>query len=124
MDYPKVHIEKITMDQNHYDDGNSRWNCLKLIEHSRKYPVFDLPLAGINIGGSPWGDDMSIDSFIYHSKRVFETSLSHPIILDDQGCIADGWHRVCKALVNGDTTIKAIRLETMPEPDYTYELKD
>ena len=36
---------------------------------------------------------------------------------DDHGYIADGWHRVIKALVEGRQTIKAIRIQEMPEPD-------
>lgn len=109
------------MDENNYVDGNHEWNCLKLIEHSKQFPVFELPLAGIDISRIPWSEQMCIDSFIYHAKRIENTSLKHPIILDDTGCVADGWHRICKAILKGDTTIKAIRLETMPKPDKVYE---
>jgi len=30
----------------------------------------------------------------------------------------DGMHRVCKALISGLKTIKAVKLLAMPEPDY------
>ncbi len=93
-----------------------RWTAHSLIEHSKKYNAFDLPLAGLNISGYPWGDP-TIDNFIYHSKRVQNADLDKPIILDDMGCIADGWHRVVKAILEGKETIQAIRLEDMPEPD-------
>ena len=33
------------------------------------------------------------------------------------GFIADGWHRIAKAILRGDETIKCVRLKTMPEPD-------
>lgn len=50
-EFPKVKIDGVTLDQNNYNDGHAVWNCLKLIEHSKQFPVFDLPLAGINING-------------------------------------------------------------------------
>jgi len=122
MKFPKVKIEGVSMDENNYDDGFAVWNSLKLIEHSKKYKVFHLPLVGINLGGCPWSKEMTIDSFLYHSKRIKNTDLKYPIILDDTGVIADGWHRVCKAILKGNTTIKAIRLETMPKPDKYHEI--
>lgn len=114
---PKVVIAEMTIDQNHFNDGNHRWSVLKLIEHSKQFKVFDMPLAGINLSGCPWGDKMDIDSFIHHCHRMENTSLEHPIILDDTGSIADGWHRIVKAILKGKRTIKAIRLESMPEYD-------
>ncbi len=118
---PKVEIEGIEITQNDYVRGDARWNCLKLIEHSKKYKVFDLPLAGIDIGISAWGGQLTVDDFVYHMKRIENTNLEYPILLDDRGTICDGWHRVCKALLRGDTTIKAIRLSTMPEADHCFK---
>ena len=54
-------------------------------------------------------------------KRVQETDLDHPLILDEEGFIMDGWHRVAKALLEGRETIKAVRFETTPAPDYLEE---
>lgn len=54
---------------------------------------------------------------IFQCKRVRECSLEYPIILDDVGQIADGYHRLCKAILEGRETIKAIRLLEMPAPD-------
>ena len=114
-EFPKVIIEKLEITENNFvRSKNESWNCTTLIEHSKKFKIFDLPLAGISLYGSPWGSIESLDSFMYHIKRIENTSLTHPILLDDYGQICDGWHRVCKAILKGDTTIKAIRLETMP----------
>lgn len=117
MSFPKVKIEDMELQENQYNDGNAIYNVLKLIEQSKKYPVFELPLAGINIGVSAWGSELSIDSFVYHCKRIEKASLEYPILLDNEGQICDGWHRICKALLEERTSIKAIRLEEMPEPD-------
>lgn len=113
---PKVKILSFHYSESNYVNYGRRWTAHSLIEHSKKYPVFDLPLAGIHIGGYPWGDS-SIYNFVYHSNRVKNASLENPIILDDMGQIADGWHRVVKAIMEGHETIKAIRLEDMPEAD-------
>lgn len=114
---PKVKIMSFHYSENSYVNYGRRYTAHSLIEHSKKYPVFELPLAGLNIAGYPWGNNPTIDNFIYHSKRVQNADLKNPIILDDMGCIADGWHRICKAILEGRETIKAIRLEDMPEPD-------
>ena len=45
------------------------------------------------------------------------TAVEGPIILDWNGCVADGRHRIIKAIVAGKTTIKAKRLTWRMEPD-------
>ena len=50
-------------------------------------------------------------------KRVLNTDLNYPIILNEEGFIMDGWHRVTKALLEGRETIKAVRFEKTPPPD-------
>lgn len=114
---PIVKIEGIKLHENGYERDNQYWSAISLIEHSKGYGVFDLPLAGINLNTEAWSQQSDIDWFIFHAKRVEEVDLKHPIILDDMGVICDGWHRVVKAILKGHKTIKAIRLESMPAPD-------
>jgi hypothetical protein len=85
-----------------------------LIEASKDLIPFKMPLCGIDISVEPWGK-MTIKSFIYHSKRVSNCTLDHPVILDDTGYICDGWHRVVMAVLRGDEYIMAKRLIVMPE---------
>ncbi len=47
-----------------------------------------------------------------------EANLSHPIVLSQDGRVMDGMHRVCRALIEGRKTIRAVRFEVDPEPDY------
>jgi hypothetical protein len=42
--------------------------------------------------------------------------LSHPIILDEDGVIMDGRHRVMKALLTEQKTIKVVRFDENPDP--------
>ncbi len=117
---PIVKIAVIDLNDNNYVNYGKKWKALTLIEHSKKFKPFDLPLAGIDLTRRAWGiDDM--DDFIHHMNRCKNTSLEHPIILDKYGVIADGIHRVCKAIVLGKSTIKAIRLESMPDHDSLVE---
>lgn len=53
----------------------------------------------------------------YHVKAVNESDLKYPIILDWNGSIADGRHRLIKALILGHSTIKCVRMNERPNPD-------
>ena len=120
MSYPVVNIDTVGLEENYFEDQDGCvYGSAKLIEHSKKYTPFDLPLAGIDLRRGSW-DINDLDDFIHHAKRCSNASLNYPIILDKYGTIADGCHRVVKAIVLGRETIKAIRLETMP----TYDRKE
>lgn len=115
---PQVIVGTVDLIDNFYKDNltGEIYSSLKLIEHSKQFPVFDLPLAGLCISSKPWelGD---IRSFCHHVIRMKKTDSKHPIILDSDGYVCDGWHRIADAIIKGKTTIEAIRLETMPDPD-------
>ena len=44
--------------------------------------------------------------------------LARPIILGADGRVMDGMHRVAKAILEGNATIKAVRFLKEPDPDY------
>lgn len=113
--YPKHRIEPMTFEESHYVADGEEWKARDLVDFAKvkKYKVFDLPLCGIDLNREPFLVD-NFDNFIFQMKRVNETDLKFPIILSDKGQIADGWHRVCKAILEGRETIKAIRLLEMP----------
>lgn len=114
---PKVEINGLSFKDSVFDSDGTMWRAEDLYEHAKKEGCdpFDLPLAGLYLDGMPFTINNMVD-FAEHCKRVNEANLSHPIIIDTLGCIADGNHRIIKALINGESTIKAIRLNTMPEP--------
>ncbi|MFA0814017.1 hypothetical protein [Microbulbifer epialgicus] len=115
MTAPKLKISEFHVFKNYYHDGKKSYRVEDLIELAKDQEAFDLPLAGIPIGDNPW-DGSTIKSFVYHVTRVNNADLSYPIILDVEGHIADGWHRVCKAILEGRKYIKAVRLTVMPDP--------
>lgn len=111
-------IENITFDRSEFRRDNNVWRAetLYLFAKAKEYPVLDLPLWAIDLSDEPF-ESRNLKQFIENVKRVNDCSLEHPIILDDNGQIADGYHRLCKAILEGHETIKAIRLEEMPTPD-------
>jgi hypothetical protein len=40
--------------------------------------------------------------------------LSYPIILSPSGEVLDGWHRICKAFLQGVEEVEAVQLIAMP----------
>lgn len=111
-------IENIPFSLSEFRRGNKVWRAetLYLFSKAKEYPVLDLPLWAIDLSDEPF-ESRNLKQFIENVKRVNDCSLEYPVILDDCGQIADGYHRLCKAILNGDETIKAIRLEEMPSPD-------
>ena len=47
-----------------------------------------------------------------------EADLSFPIILDKDGRVMDGMHRVCRAVREGIGRLPAVRFVANPEPDF------
>jgi ParB-like chromosome segregation protein Spo0J len=49
---------------------------------------------------------------------IEEVDVAYPIILGPDGRVMDGMHRIARAMLEGKSTIPAVRLERLPEPDY------
>lgn len=110
----KVEIQDFSYLENSFIKNGREYKVTDLIESSKDLPVFNLPLSGVDIGNFPWGN-INIKSFVFHFKRVQSSDISYPIILDDEGFVCDGWHRIAKAIIEGHEFIKAKRLIVMPE---------
>ena len=57
-----------------------------------------------------------------HCRRINAVTFEYPIILNDDGTLMDGGHRLCKALIEGRETIEAVRFPSMPPPDEVHHL--
>ena len=114
---PKLEFARIEPLQDYYDDGNgNRYSVAKLLDAARDLPVFDCPLAAISLVPEPWNDS-DMFHLAWHVRKVMKADLSVPILLDWRGCIADGRHRVIKAIALGKRTIPARRMTWKPDPD-------
>ena len=58
---------------------------------------------------------------VMHMKAVNNADLDRPIILDEDGELMDGRHRLMKAMLLGLNTIKAVRFDENPSPDKVTE---
>ncbi len=113
-----IPVDKMSFEESEFHRGKNVWKAetLYLFAKAKEYPILDLPLWAIDLSTEAF-DANDLQNFIFQCKRVRDTSLEYPIILDNYGQIADGYHRVCKAILDGHETIKAIRLTEMPAPD-------
>jgi hypothetical protein len=115
-----VRVENTGLKDGRYtDEKGNVWTVSRLIEHAKGLPIFDIPVAAIHIGAKVFSDVRTARELAEHVKRVQETDLEYPVLMDPDGFIMDGWHRVTKALVEGRATIKAVRFESLPCCEFT-----
>jgi hypothetical protein len=95
--------------------GRHEWRVSRLFELSRNLPVMDVPLKHLNV--YYLYSKLTLREMVTHMQAVERADLAFPIILDEDGEIMDGRHRVMKAMMTGAETIKAVRFETNPYPD-------
>jgi hypothetical protein len=114
---PKVKMRAAEPLQDYYSDceGN-RYSVARLLDDSKDLPVFEVPVAALDLSAVIW-DDASIYMLAFHVKKCMNADLDFPILLDWNGVIADGRHRVIKAIATGKRTVKARRMMWNPEPD-------
>ena len=105
------------------EHGLDAWDVDRLIELSRDLPVKDVDLASNDeIDSVYWFDDQlerpTVRRVVDHARLIEDVDLSYPIILGHDGRVMDGMHRIAKALLQGQETIRAVQFDTDLEPDY------
>lgn len=115
--YQPVRFADHTPLEGYYNDGHGNlYSVARLIDMCKDLEPFDAPLQAFDLSAPVW-QDYSIFDLAFHVKAVNEADLDYPIILDWNGSIADGRHRLIKALVLGHSTIKCVRMYWKPEAD-------
>jgi hypothetical protein len=104
-------------DKQIFSDDEKRWYVSRLIDKAKDLPVQTMPISGLNIYRLAPNID-SMKSFVGHVQAVLDTDMSYPIILDDEGYVMDGRHRIAKALLEGKENISFVRFDETPRPDY------
>ncbi|MCG7904389.1 MAG: hypothetical protein JAY60_18430 [Candidatus Thiodiazotropha weberae] len=74
----------------------------------------DVPLDHLNVYHKYRSH--TLREMVMHMQAVERADLSYPIILDEDGEVMDGRHRIMKALLKGEKTIKAVRFDENPAP--------
>lgn len=94
--------------------GRHVWSVARLFELAKSLPVMEIPLDHLNV----WHkfDALSLREMVMHMRAVTNADLSFPIILDEDGEIMDGRHRIMKAMIEGRESVKAVRFEENPDP--------
>lgn len=105
------------------DEGFDAWDVDRLVNLAADLPVEDIALSAIwEIDTAYWFQEQSepptVQAIVDHVRLMLDADLSWPVILGPDGRVLDGMHRVSKALLEGRSTIKAVHLEALPEPDF------
>lgn len=101
--------------------GKRRWKVTDLREAVKDCPVYEVPLAFLDLAAHQMKQEGGLIDFATHMKHVMEADLSYPIIFDQWGQILDGRHRIVKALVEGHATIKAVKVPDGTQPTFWAE---
>lgn len=112
--------DKFDFAESRYKRGNKGWFASSLYKKAEEDGLkpFDVPLASLDLSVMPF-KVCNFDDFIWHMRRCSNADTNIPILLDDLGQIADGNHRVARAILRGKKYIKAYRLKNMPPVDFT-----
>ena len=116
-EYPRIEYAMPTFEQGYYTDGDgTRYPVEELLAQALREGgvAYDIPIAFIDMSRMPWRMD-NFNDFCRHMERVMSLDPDFPIIFDDEGYICDGWHRLARAILAGETMIKAYRLKNMPK---------
>lgn len=105
------------------ESGLDAWDVDRLIQLSQNLVVREIPVTSITEIDSPYWfnderDKPTVRNLVDHFRLVQEVDSSYPIILNVDGRVMDGMHRVARALLDGKTTIKVVQFEQQPEPDF------
>ena len=99
--------------------GKAGWSVIKLIHLSKDFEVMDVQLNHMCVYQKY--ENLTLREMVMHINAVNDADLDYPIILDEDGELMDGRHRLMKALVEGRKTIKAVRFDINPEPCKRYD---
>jgi len=94
--------------------GSNIWFVARLITLTKDMKSFDIPLKHLNVYNTY--NKITLREMVSHMKCVNDADMSYPIILDEDGEVMDGRHRIMHALLNNFKSIKAVRFDKNPEP--------
>lgn len=94
--------------------GRHSWSVSRLFELARELPIMDVPLDHMSLHYTY--EKLTLREMVMHMKATNSADLDMPIILDEDGDLMDGRHRLMKAMLIGAKTIKAVRFDENPTP--------
>ncbi|MCH9653378.1 MAG: chromosome partitioning protein ParB [Planctomycetes bacterium] len=104
-----------------FGDKYHIWHLERIWEATKDLPVINVEIESLkHLDAVCWFDDgfkATLRNVVEHFVRMESADIDYPIILDPNGQIFDGAHRVAKAMANGQSTIKAVLMNEVPPPD-------
>lgn len=94
--------------------GKHTWSVARLIQLAKDLPVMDVPIEHLNLYYKH--NNLTLRDMVSHMEAVERADLGCPIILDEDGELMDGRHRIMKALLYKRSSIKAVRFKKNPPP--------
>ena len=97
------------------------WDVNRLLRLHANVPTQAVALSQIaEIQQAYWFPNThpSTADIVEHMRLVEAADLAYPILMDAEGKLMDGMHRVAQALRLGHTHILAVRFVDTPAPDY------
>ena len=97
------------------------WDVNRLLRENTDLPVISIVLQNIaEVEQAYWFADShpTTAEIIEHMRLVEAADLAYPILIDAEGKLMDGMHRVVKALLAGHSHIHAQQLPHTPAPDF------
>jgi hypothetical protein len=102
--------------------GLDAWDVDRLIRLAADLPLVEVPIASvIEVDSAYWygfGEVPTVRSVVEHARLIAEAETEWPILLSHDGRVMDGMHRIARALLDGESTIRAVRFADEIEPDY------
>jgi hypothetical protein len=104
---------------NRYSDSNKNvWIVNHLIWNARELPVFEYLIEDIPIDDKIFWKLDCLRDIVAHYEKINQANLDYPIIINAEGQIMDGWHRIAKAISENKLSVKAVKFLITPPPDY------
>jgi hypothetical protein len=104
------------------EEGFDAWDVDRLISLSRDLQPAHVAIDAIDeIDSVYWFDEdnpPTVRAVVQHVKLIDEVDPAHPVILSAEGRVMDGMHRIARALLEGRTTVVAVRFAQPIAPDY------
>lgn len=94
--------------------GKHQWSVSRLHELAKNLKVMEVPLDHLNVYYIY--ERLTLRDMVMHIRAIEAADMTYAIILDEDGELMDGRHRIMKAMMEGLSTIKVVRFEVNPEP--------
>lgn len=94
--------------------GRHSWSVPRLFELSRNLPIMEVPINHLSLYYTY--EKLTLRDMVMHMNAINNADLDKPIILDEDGELMDGRHRLMKTMLLGLETIKAVRFDQNPIP--------